>query len=353
MNQKSNPEEVDILQFFAAFGQMFSNLFRGIKNLFVRLFYFFVESLLYLKKNILYVSIGAILGLALSFIGKKSGDSYYAQAMLRTNYGSQLSLNEKVDAINDLIEKEKFNQLAKFLQIDSTNASHFTGVKIEPVFDDALMLDDYENYLKTKDTVVYKFLEFEDFKKSFRRNSQLNKYWDIRFTADEPSVFNNFNKTFKGLFKNETDLNQRKENFLNALKISRDKTLRSIEEIDSLRTLYNMVLLENAKNQKGSSTNIVLNTNRLLGPEQPYNLFEERKQLFLDLLDINKKINKYNEAIVLLNDFPNYGIRQQHIIKNNHVKYALYGFLLALLILRLKDFNNFLSRYEKQKNQTK
>ena len=353
MNQKSNPEEIDILQFFAAFGQMFSNLFRGIKNLFVRLFYFFVESLLYLKKNILYVSIGIILGLILSFIGEKSSDTYQAKAMLRTNYDIQLSLKEKVATINDLTEKGKLEKLSQYLQIDSTKAKHLTGVMIEPVFDDVLMLDDYEHYLKTKDTVVYKFLEFEDFKKNFQRNPQLNKYWNIHFTSDDPNVFKGFNKTFKDLFKNETAVNQRKENFLNALKISRDKILQSINEIDSLRNLYNTVLLENAKNQKGSSTSIILNTNKLIGPEKSYNLFDERKQLFLDLMDINKKINKYNDAVVMLNQFPEYGIKQQRIIKNKHIKYALYGFLLAIFILLLKDFNNFLSRYEKQKKQTK
>jgi len=353
MNQQSNPEEIDILQFFAAFGKMFSKLFRGIKNLLISLFYFFIESLLYLKKNILYVSIGIILGLVFSFIVKKSNDTYYSKAMLRTNYNAQLSLNEKVEAINDLIQKKNFKKLATFLNIDSTDASHFQGAKIEPFFDEALMLEDYENYLITKDTFVYKFFEFNSFKENYTKNPELNNYWKIRFTADSPSVFKNFNQKFKDLFKNETAINQRKENYLSALKTSREKILRSIKEIDSLRNLYNTVLLENAKNQNGSSTSIILNPNKALGPEAPYNLFYERKQMLKELVDINNQINKYNDAIVMLNNFSDYGIHKQSLIHNKHIKYALYGFLLALFVLFLKDFNNFLSRYEKQKKQTK
>ncbi len=351
-NSKNNPEEVDIIQFFVAIGNMFKGLFNSIINLFKRLFYTGVDILLYLKKYYIYLLAGLILGLIVSFLMPAKQSVYYGKAMLRTNYGSQVALKEKLDLINDFIQKQDSQQLGKLLSIRPEQAAQLSSFAIEPVFNDVFLIEDYEEFLMTKDTVVYKFLEYKDYKSNIKNNESLNKYWLLTVKAKEPQALNGINNKLLALFNDDEALKKRKKNYLEALELHQQKNHKTLKDIDSMRRIFNQVMIDLAQNKSNAAANIVVSSDRVRGPEASYNLFYERQKALTEIEKLSRKLNKYDDVIVMLNALPQSGIKEQSFIGNIHAKYALLGFMLALLLLLAKDFNTFLKVYEQRKKTT-
>jgi len=353
MNQSSQPDEIDIIQFFAAIGRLFKNLYDGILTFFKSIFYLLIEGVIYFKKHYIILSLGLLIGLGLSFLGKKSNQIYYGQATLRTNYNAQLVLQEKVALINGLIQKNDSAKLAEILGVTPTQARHFIAFDLKPVFNDVLLIDDYSEYLKFKDTVVYKFIEYKDFKKNIKENPALNRYWRLKILADSPMAFYKLNQKIKNLFNQDATIEKRKQNYMAVLDLRKQQSLKNLQDIDSMRSIFNKVWLETAKMPNVTSTNIVVANQKMNGPETPYNLFAERARTINILESNSKNINKYNDAVILLNSFPQNGIKENSILNNRHFKYALLGLILAFLFLFARDFNTYLNKYQKLKMENK
>ncbi len=350
MSTSQNPEEIDILQFFSAIGAFFKGIFNSITNLFKSLFFLFLDFLLYLKKNWIYLGIGLLLGLAFSFLGKsEQSEVYKGTATIRTNFGAQIALQEKLNVLNDLIGAKKYAQVAQLLGIEENEAQHLLGFDLEPVLNDVLLIDEYEDYLMSKDTVVYKFIEYKDYKKNIQNEPSLNIYWNVSINADQPDIFGKFNSALVTLLAKDADLIKRKKNYLFALNKNKEKTLKSLQDIDSMRTVFNKVMLELAQNKANAATNIVVSSDRVRGPETSYNLFYERTKALKNLEFISKKLNKFDDVVMMVDNFPNYGIKEQEVLNNLHFKYSIMGLLLALFFLLLKDFNMYLKKYQERK----
>ena len=352
MNQQSRSEEIDIIQFFSAIGKMFKSFIQSIGNLFKRLFFAFVNILLYLKKYRIILGIGFLIGLGISFLAdNKDENFYYGEAALRTNFNAQLDLQEKVNALNDLIKNQDSVKLGKMLNIPYTQAAGFVSFELKPVINDLYLIEDYENYLQTKDTVVYKYIKYKEYKKNIKGNDNLNRYWKLIITTNTPTVFNGLNQKISELFNNDSLIQKRKELYLSYLNTQKQSFIKSLQDIDSMRVVFNKAwLLSNTK--AGQSINFMLSNKNSSGgsPEEAYNLFKERKKALINLKKTIEEINKSDNAIVILNSFPHNGIKEESFLANIHIKFSFIGFLLALMLVFLKDFNVYLNKYQQLKN---
>lgn len=353
MNQQPKNEEIDIIQFFSAIGDLFKSFFRSIGNLFKSLFFVFVNMLLYYKKYRIILTAGTLIGLALSFfISKDNVNIYYGEATLRTNFEAQLDLQEKVDALNDLIHKQDSVKLGKLLDIPASQATKLSVFLLEPVINDIFLIEDYEAYLMTKDTVVYKNIEYEDFKKNIKKNDNLNRYWKLTIKTVSPTVFENLNEKISNLFNSDSLIAKRKERYLSYLNTQKQSYIKSLQDIDTMRIVFDKAIL----NPKGgqSISFMLSNENTSNGSsEEAYNLFAERKEALKNLKKTIEEINKSDNAVVILNSFPHYGIKETSLLDNKHFKFTLIGFLLALMLVLLKDFNAYLNKYQQLKNSNK
>ena len=352
MNQQPNKhEEIDIIQFFSAIGSLFKSFFRNIGSLLKWLFFAFADTILYFKKHRIILIAGILIGLAISFLkNNKNIKSYYGEATLRTNFDAQFNLQQKIGAINDLIHNYDWKNLGNLLDLPPSQASKFTKFKLEPVINDLFLVEEYETYLMTKDTTVYNFFRYDDFKKNIKKNDNLNRYWRLTITATSPGVFENLNKKIIDLFNKDTILNKRKQNYLSYLNIQKQNFLKSLQDIDTMRMVYNKALLIPGAGG-GPSINLIAASEGATngGLEESYNLFTEREKALLRLKKTIEEINKSDNAIVFLNSLPQRGIEEKSLLNNVHFKFALFGFLLVLMLLLLKDFNTFLNKYQQSK----
>ncbi len=348
--QAHNPEEVDIVQFFKAIGQMFNNLFRAIKKLFLSIFYLLLDLLLYVKKYYIYFAGVVLIGLVIAFFKHQNQQNLFsASVVVKANYDAQVPLQEKLDFFNSLISDKKFDLLAKSLGVPSKQAQSYVNFEMTPELNDIFLIEDYERRIMDLDTVVYKFFEYKDYKKSVNRDNSLFPYWKIEVVAKNPDVFSVLNEKLGKILNDNEKLVQRKNNYVSALKLSKEKVLKSLSEIDSLRNVFNTVMLESAKNSSSGSTNIVVSNDRVRGPEAPYNLFYTRTQELKNLDKYTKKADQFNDILILKNRFPTYGEKQSGFLYNVYIRYPLLGILFLFLILFAIDFNTYLNKYQKSK----
>ncbi len=346
--QDYNPEEIDIIQFFNAVGAMFKNFFRAIKNLFKQIFYWFIELLLYIKKYYLYFGAVILLGLIAAFFspsGKK--DLYHAEVTVQTNYDAQIPLKEKIFLFNNLIKQKKYSALAKQLLIDTTSAKKLVQFDIKANINDVYLLQNYDDYLKGMDTTVYKSIRFKGYKREVIDNEDLYNYWTLKVIADDPLVFSKLNKSFAKILDNNQSLQNKKDTYMLALNLQKEKILYSFKEIDSMRKVYDKVMLEMAKNPSGG-TSISL-SDKQKGFESPYNLFYSREYLARLLESNARKINRFGHILQFKNVFPVIGDKKAGLTNNLYVKYPLIGIIGLFIILLLIDFNKYLNAYQKKK----
>jgi len=350
MNSQQNPEEIDILQFFNAIGKFFLSIIRGLKDILNQFFYLVLDAILFLKKNIIFLVAGSLLGFAFSFLNsEKTIALYTGEAIVRTNFDSQMELQEQLDILNDLIETGQYEQLASILNIKKDEAKSLLSFDMSPIINDLLLIDAYDGFIKSKDTMVQKYLEFDDFKRSVKKDPTLSIYWKVIVDASNPDVFKYLNSSLKNLLSTNKNLVDRKDSYLFALKTDKEKTLQSLADIDSMRNIFNKVLFETAKKESVGGTNVFVGSEQSLIPEKPYNLFDERDLALKRLEIVTKKLNKYSDVLVMIDNLPEYGVKNNKIMRNNHFLYAAFGFILVLIFLALKDFNIYLKKYQLRK----
>jgi len=353
MNHQHQPEEIDIVQFFKAIGLFFKSIFNSIKNAFLSVFHFFLDFLLYLKKNYLFLGAGILVGLILSFFNNSSKNKLFeAKARVHTNYQSQFLLQEQFEAFNYMIKTHKTDLLAKELGVDEETAKKYVKFDLEPLINDVFLIDEYDNYLRTKDTVVYQFIEYKDFKKNFIDNPEINPYWELTVKATAPDVFENLNKALIKNIENDQSIARRQKNLTMALELAKDKNLKSLQDVDTMRAIYNKVDLAVAQKDPTATASMIINKNNNLTHEWEeayYNLFDIRMITLNNLENAILRLNKFSSPLVFLSSFPSIGKKEGGILYNNYVRNALLGFLTVLFILLLWDFNKYLNRYQQRK----
>jgi len=349
-SHNNNPEEVDIVQFFSAIGNMFKKMFAGVKNFFLGILHLFLNLLLYVKKYYLYFGVATLIGLALAFFNQKDAeDIFNAEVTVQTNYDAQIALQNKLDFFNSLIGDEKFDLLAKQLDISIDDAKNILGFDMEAQLNDVYLVENYNDYLAKMDTTMHNYIKFKDYKNSIAQNKTLYNYWTVKVIGKNPTIFFQLNNKFKRILDDNKALLERKENYLFALNTDKEHTLKSLSDIDSLRNVYNKVLLDNAKKQSGGSTNIVVSNDQIRGPEAAYDLFGKRSDVLKELEKVSYKLNRFNHILQLKNTFPVYGEKSTSITNNLYIKYPLIAIFLVFLVLFLIDFNKYLNKYQQEK----
>ena len=349
MNQQnSSNQEVDILAFFAAIGKMFGNFFRGIKNIFLYGIDRLIWLLVFIKRNLIYLSIGVIAGLVIAFFFKSKYDKIYtAEVVVKTNFGSGAAFRSLIDSYNSMLGAKDFDELAQALQMSKEEVKSIKGFELKSEVNDALLLQEYENYILRMDTAVYKFFEFKDFKKSISQNNDLYPYKKVKVYASKPGVFYKLNKILPKILDDDTTLQERMKQIKLLLNTKKEENLRSFQEMDSMRRVFDQMYLEMAK-QSGGGTNVVVSSDKVRGPEGPYNIFYSREFV---LKNFERAMGQYANnlgLIEMISSFPKYGSKENPIKYNPFFKYPILGFLSALLILFLIEFYKYVLRYEKE-----
>ena len=342
--KNNNEEEVDLGSLFVIIGKGFKNFFNFIGSIFKGIFHFLISVLLFFKIHFKKIIIAAVIGGVIgTFLESGAQDKYGSNLLVQPNFGSSLQLYKNINFFNDLVDQEKVLLLASIFNLDSTTAAGFTKFEITPVVNNNDIINAYDKFILTVDTLTVKSYDFEEFKKSFTDYDY--RVHDVFVESLNDNVFDGLDEVIiSSVIKNEY-FNKIKK-LTNENLFRTDSLLReNLVQVDSLRKMYMKVMLEESKKEL-SGTSIDLGGTKTSSKE--IELFRTDREINQDLGLIAESIGEKSEVINIISNFQSIGYEIKGITKNYIFILAGLSVFITLLVILFIDLNNYLSTYKKK-----
>ena len=200
----------------------------------------------------------------------------------------------------------------------------------------------YDELAVSVDTFAIKDYDFESFKKAFTNYDYF--IHEIKVTSTQNKIF----KKFDAIILSSILENDYFRNINNSEKSNLDRSYnlydKNISQIDSLRKVYEKVLLENAK-KSTSGTNI--NLSGEINKNVDIELFKINRNLDSYLTRISEEKSEKDKIINVISSFQKVGNISGGILSSSKFIYLFVGFIAMVSMLLLMKLNTFLDKYTK------
>ncbi len=337
-------EEIDLGNLFSQIGKMFSSLFNFIGDVFKSLYHYFIILLLFLRKNILILGVATLFGAILGFLLSLNKDPVYTSEMsVETAYENGIRLYSQVDYLNTLISFEDSIMMGKIFDISSTEAASILGFEAQPIDSEKNFYLAYDAYIQNTDSIYTHEFEFEDFSK--RMVDTDLRFHKIIVEGFKPRVFVKLNNGIKPLIENEyyKDLKEKKAE---ELAFEKENIINNLSQIDTLRKRYKETAYLELKQKADKNSGVSFNTtNKAYKGNPDKDLYHISDTLMLKLRELNR-LDVENKDILKIQSEFNIGNVKKGFIGKKWMRYGVFAFVLAFLVLLGIQFNKYLNRYK-------
>jgi hypothetical protein len=262
--------------------------------------------------------------------------------VVEPNFKSTQQLYKNINYYHELVKQKDSTLLAKTLNISIKEASKLKGFYIKPIINENEKYELFNNFSQDIDSALVKYINLKEFKKSFTKYDY--KYHQIEVKSLNNTIFEKLSTPIissvenNSYFKNQKKIND--ENLLQNERVLR----KSLQEVDTLRKIYNEVLITEA-NKQNTGTAITLaqgakKTNEI-------ELFKESLELNEELIDNNKEKAETTEIVNVVSTFSKIGVKERSILKKWTFILGLSLGLLMLLFILLMRLNKYLFNYNR------
>jgi hypothetical protein len=341
--KNNNEEEVDLGSLFVIIGKGFKNFFNFIGSIFKGTFHFLISILLFFKKHFIKFLIAALLGFIGGVYLEYSKEKIYRSDLLvQPNFSSTKQLYNNINYYNNLVKQENFNLLASIFKIDTTRASSLRKFEISPFLRKIDVINSYDRFVTTSDSLTVDSFDFNDFNDSFSDYDYYNHEIQVEATIND--VFLGLDEVIIASVVNNDYFNRIKK-LKNEQFQRTDSLLRvNLIEVDSLRNVYMSVMIEDAKN---SSTGTSIDLGGSQKTTKEIELFDTDQTINNNLIKISEDIAQQSELINVISNFQNIGYEVKDISRNYMYVGVLLSFFITLFIILLFDLNKYLNGYKK------
>ena len=341
--KNNNEEEVDLGSLFVIIGKGFKNFFNFIGSIFKGTFHFLISILLFFKKHFIKFLIAALLGFIGGVYLEYSKEKIYRSDLLvQPNFSSTKQLYNNINYYNNLVKQENFNLLASIFKIDTTRASSLRKFEISPFLRKIDVINSYDRFVTTSDSLTVDSFDFNDFNDSFSDYDYYNHEIQVEATIND--VFLGLDEVIIASVVNNDYFNRIKK-LKNEQFQRTDSLLRvNLIEVDSLRNVYMSVMIEDAKN---SSTGTSIDLGGSQKTTKEIELFDTDQTINNNLIKISEDIAQKSEVINVISNFQNIGYEVKDISRNYMFAGVLLSFFITLFIILLFDLNKYLNGYKK------
>ena len=346
MTENTTPQndEIDLGNLFKVIGKGFSNLFKAIGGFFKAIFHYFILLLIFLRKNILKLGIAIVLGAILGYVLDSMAPKKYTSTMIvEPNFKSTQQLYNNINFFNELVKQKDTVLLSEILGINVVEASKLKGFFIEPIKNENEKYEMFNNFIEEVDTTTVKNIDIESFKKAFTIYDY--RYHKIKVKAISNTIFERLSTPIvnsiesNSYFKNQKLIND--QNLMQNEKVLQ----KSLIEVDTLRKIYNEVLIKEAdKAETGTSITLAEGTKKTSELE----LFGESLRLNKELIENNKEKAETTEIVNVVSNFSIVGAEERSLFKKYTFWVATFFMTIMLLIILLRQLDIYLLSYSKK-----
>jgi predicted transcriptional regulator len=333
--------EVDLGSLFKVIGKGFQNLFSAIGRFFKAIFHFFILLLLFLRNNALKLGIAIFVGAAMGLYLDLTLPKQYSSTMIvEPNFKSAQQLYKNINFYHELVKQKDSNLLALTFNISVQEAAKLKGFYIEAIRNENEKYQFFNNFIQEIDTTTVRNINIKEFKKGFTDYNY--SYHEIKVKSLSNAIFEKLSLPIINSIENNPYYKYQKkindENLLQNEKV----LIKSLQEVDTLRRIYNEVLITEA-NKEVSSTNITLaqgarKTNEI-------QLFNESLELNEELIENNKEKAETTEILNVVSTFSRVGVKESDILKKKTVILGVALGLIMLAFILFRQLNSYLINY--------
>lgn len=340
---QSNNEEVDLGSLFKVIGKGFSNLFKAIGNFFKAILHNIVLFLIFLRNNALKLGIATIIGGGIGlFLDLTKSPVYVSEMIVKPNFKSTQQLYNNVNFYNELVKQKDSTVLAEVLSITPHEASKLKGFYVTPIRNKNEKLELFDEFVQEVDTTTVKNVDIDEFKASFTDFDY--KYHTIVVKSELNTIFDKISKPIISSVENNSYFKKQKaindENLVENEKLLK----KSLTEVDTLRNVYNEVLLAEAKKiEQGTNISLAESSNK----RGEIELFNQRLNLGKELIENNKDKAETSDILNVVSAFNKVGAKERGVFKKYTFLLAGLFFSLMVLLILLGQLNSFLTTYKK------
>lgn len=343
MSQQDNQkdEEVDLGSLFKTIGRGFKSLFNTIGKFFIGIFNVLILILIFIRNNVIKLGVSIFLGAIFGFALDYNKPKQFSSAMIvEPNFKSAQQLYKNIGFYHELVRQKDSVLLAESLNISINEAAKLRGFYIEPIKNENEKYEFFNKFINEVDTATVNRINIEDFKKGFTNYDY--RYHQINVQSLSNSIFEKLSiPIVNSIESNPYFKNQKKINDQNLLQ-NENVLLKSLREVDTLRNIYNEVLVAEAKKLE-TGTNITLaqgvkKTNEL-------ELFNESLTLNKDLINNNKAKAETTDILNVVSTFSKVGVKERDITKKYTFLLGIGFGLLMLLFILFRQLNRYLKNY--------
>ena len=341
--KNKNEEEVDLGSLFTVIGNGFKNFFNFIGSIFKGIFHFLIITLLFFKEHLLKIIVAGLLGFIFgAYLDYNKGVIYESKMLVKPNFDSTKQLYANILFYNDLVNQKEYNLLMETFQINQQEAESLREFSIEALMNENDIIISYDKLAVSVDTLAINDYDFESFKKAFTNYDYF--IHEVKVTSTQNKIFKKFDK----IILSSVSENDYFRNINNSEKSNLDRSYnlydKNISQIDTLRKVYENVLLENAKKStSGTNINLSAEVNKNVDIE----LFKINRNLDSYLTQISKKKSEKDKIINVISSFQKVGNISGGILKSSKFIYFSIGFIAMVFMLLLIKLNAFLDKYTK------
>ncbi len=338
-----SPDEVDLGSLFKIIGKGFQNFFNALGRFFAALYHFLILFLLFLRNNAIKLGLATLIGAGIGLYFDLTKPAAYSSKMIvEPNFKSTQQLYNNIAFYHELVKQKDSDLLAESLNISVSDASKLKGFYIEPIKNDNEKYEAFNKFAQELDTVFAKNIDIKDFKKGF---SNLDyRYHEIKVKSTNSLVFGKLGDPIinsiesNTYYKNLKKIND--ENFIQNQQV----LVKSLSEIDTLRKIYNEVLITEAKKME-SGTSITLAQG--VKKTEEVELFNESLKLNEELIANNTEQARANEIMNVVSTFTSVGLKERKITSRYTFIIGIGAGLLTFIIMLFLQLNTYLLNYNK------
>jgi len=315
--------------FFILIGKILARFGRLIAALF--LFWF---------KNLAWISLGLLLGLAYgSYLYMNSGPGYSSEMVVKTNFQSSRALYSSLSYFNTLIGTSNVNQLSAIFGIKADEAKKLVSFSAQPIEDDLSTNDLYRdrfmpnrvNIIK-RDTFWTRPMPYKEFK------NNLNKFdytvHEISIVSRDQNIFAKMTEGLKKYISSNATL-EKLRRAKQASNIKEEKILlAAIDGLDSLRQTYNIRLRKDFPLDNQRTGGLVLQGPTPIVEAPELELYDKLLELKDELSDFREKAILEDEIIETISGFNPTGQRIS-VLRENTIRFGIIGIVLATLVVSI------------------
>ncbi len=340
-NQPNN-EEVDLGNLFKVIGKGFQNLFSAISQFLKTTFHYFILFLLFLRNNALKLGIAMFIGAALGLYLDLTQPKQYSSTMIvEPNFKSAQQLYKNINFYHELVKQKDSNLLAQTLKISVSEAAKLKGFYIEPIKNENEKYQFFNDFVQEVDTTTVRNIDIKEFKKGFTDYNY--SYHQIKVKSLSNTIFEKLSLPIISSIENNPYYKYQKKINDENLHQNEKVLLKSLQEVDTLRKIYNEVLITEA-NKEVSSTNITLAQG--VNKTNEIQLFKESLELNEELIDNNKEKAETTEILNVVSTFSKVGVKESDILKKKTFLLGLGFGVLMLVFILLIQLNKYLHNYK-------